>query len=132
MNFSEIKLPSNRKFGFFFTAIFFAATFYFYYVDSQVWTYIFGTICLTFLIVTIAKPDALLHFNKLWMRFGVVLGMIISPIVMGIIFFGIFTPIAILMRFFGRDELRLKFKNKKSYWINREPNKGLDHFKNQY
>jgi hypothetical protein len=132
MNFSQIKLPSNRKFGFFFTAIFFTATSYSYYIDSQVWVYIFGTICLIFLIVTIVKSDSLLHLNKLWMRFGIFLGMITSPIVMGIIFFGIFTPIAILMRLFGRDELRLMFENKKSYWIDREPNKGLDHFKNQY
>ena len=110
MNFSEIKLPSNRKFGFFFTAIFLVITIYLYYINSEL-VYIYGIICFVFLIVTILKANALLPLNKLWMRFGILLGMIISPIIMGIIYFGIFTPIAIIMRLFGRDELRIKFIN---------------------
>ena len=131
MNFSEIKLPSNRKFGFFFTAIFLVITIYSYYINSEL-VYIFSTICFVFLIVTILKANALLPLNKLWMRFGILLGIIVNPIIMGIIYFGIFTPIAIIMKLFGRDELRIKFINKKSYWINREDRKGYDHFKNQY
>ena len=131
-NFTEIKLPSNRKFGFFFTAIFLVASFYSYFINSEVWVYILSTICGVFLIVTIIKADALLPLNKLWMKFGILLGMIVGPIVMGIIFFGIFTPIAILMSLFGRDELRLRFKKKKTYWINRKANNEIDSFKNQY
>ena len=75
--------------------------------------YILGAIFGIFLIITITNADALLPLNKLWMKFGILLGMIISPIIMGIIFFVIFTPIAILMRLSGRDELRLRFKKKK-------------------
>ena len=131
-NFPEIKLPSNRKFGFFFTAIFLVASFYSYFINSEVWVYILSTICGVFLIVTIIKADALLPLNKLWMKFGILLGMIASPIVMGIIFFGIFTPIAILMSLFGRDELRLRFKKNKTHWINRKASKEIDSFKNQY
>ena len=132
MNFSEVKLPSNRKFGFFFAAIFLLASSYLYYVDNKVMVYIFGVICGIFLIVTIINADALLPLNKLWMKFGILLGKIVSPIIMGIIFFGIFTPIAILMRLFRRDELRLSFKKKKTHWINRKDIKEFDTFKKQF
>ena len=66
------------------------------------------------------------------MKFGILLGMIVSPIIMGIIFFGIFTPIAILMRFSGRDELRLRFKKQKTHWINRKTLTVIDSFKKQF
>lgn len=132
MKSNEIKLPSNRKFGLFFASIFLIASFYSYYIDSEIMVYILGTICGIFLIITIINADVLLPLNKLWMKFGILLGMIVNPIIMGIIFFGIFTPIAILMRLFGRDELRLSFKNKKTHWINRKPLKGIDLFKKQF
>ena len=131
INFSEVNLPSNRKFGFFFTVIFLLATSYSYYVDSEVWVYILGTICGVFLVITIVKADALLPLNILWMKFGILLGMIVSPIIMGIIYFGIFTPIAIIMRLAGRDELRLRLKKQKTHWINRKICK-FDSFKKQF
>ena len=85
-----------------------------------------------FLLITLIKSDALLPLNKLWMRFGLLLGMIVSPIVLGVIFFGLFTPIAMLMRLSGRDELRLKFTQKASHWISRgEPIKS-ESFKHQF
>lgn len=90
MKLSEVKLPSNRKFGFFFTVIFLLASSYSYYVDNEIMVYILGAICGIFLIITIINADALLPLNKVWMKFGILLGMIVSPIVMGIIFFGIF------------------------------------------
>ena len=66
------------------------------------------------------------------MRFGLLLGIIVSPIVLGIIFFGLFTPIAMLMRMSGRDELRLKSVQKTSHWIKRgEPIKSGS-FKHQF
>jgi len=132
MNFNQVKLPSNRKFGFFFTAVFLIASFYSYYVNSELIFYTLSTIGGIFLIVTIINADALLPLNKLWMKFGILLGMIISPIIMGIIFFGIFTPIAILMRLTGRDELRLRFIRKKSHWIHRRKIKEFDTFKKQF
>ena len=111
MKSSEIELPSNKKFGYFFTLIFTSVSIYFFINSILSWAIL---------------------FNKLWMRFGLLLGQIISPLVLGIIFFGIFTPVAFLMRLSGRDELRLKFKNKTSYWILRnEPIQG-DSFRRQY
>ena len=132
MQLAEIELPSNRKFGFFFTFVFAAAAAYFYYVANIGWAYVFGGASWIFLLITLLKSDTLLPLNKLWMRFGLVLGMIVSPIVFGIIFFGLFTPVAMLMRFRGRDELRLKFSRKKSYWITRSEPIKSESFKNQF
>ena len=85
-----------------------------------------------FLLVTLIKSEVLLPINKLSIRLGLLLGMIISPIVLGIIFFGLFTPIAALMRLSGRDELRLKIANKESHWISRSETITSETFKNQF
>ena len=132
MKFSEIELPSNRKFGFFFTFAFAAAAAYFFHAASITWAYVFVTATLIFLLITLIKSDVLLPLNKLWMRFGLLLGMIVSPIVLGIIFFGLFTPIAILMRLSGRDELRLRFSHKVSHWITRSEPIKSESFKHQF
>jgi len=132
MKFSEIDLPSNRKFGFFFTFVFVVLAAYFYYSDNLTWAYVLSAAALTFLLITLINSAVLLPLNKLWMRFGLLLGMIVSPIVLGDIFFGLFTPIAILMRLSGRDELRLKYAQKASHWISRgEPIKS-ESFKHQF
>jgi len=132
MKLSQVKLPSNRKFGFFFSTIFLLASLYSYYIDSEFMVYILGLLCGILLITTITNPKVLLPLNKLWMKFGILLGMIVSPILMGIIFFGIFTPIAMIMRLLGRDELRLRFKKKKTHWINRITLTEIDSFKKQF
>ena len=132
MRISQIELPSNRKFGFFFTFVFAVAAAYFYYSANIGWAYVLVAVAFVFLIVTIVKSDALLPLNKLWMRFGLLLGMIVSPIVLGIIFFGLFTPIAVLMRLSGRDEIKLKFSRKASHWIARSEPIKSESFKNQF
>ena len=121
MSISDIKLPSNRKFGFFFTFVFALATVYFYYNRNISVAYTFGSLSLILLFFTIVKDSILLPLNKLWMRFGILLNIIISPIILGIIYFGLFTPIAIVIKLSGRDELRLKLK-KQSYWISKSTN----------
>ncbi len=130
--YSEIKIPSNKKFGYFFTLVFIIIAGYFYANKSLNLAYIFGTISAIFFIITIFKADLLLFLNKLWIRFGLLLGMIISPFVLGILFFVFFTPIAILMKLIGRDELRLKFKKNITYWILRDNQIMPDSFKNQF
>ena len=132
MKLSEIELPSNRKFGFFFTFVFAVIGAYFFYSEIMTWAYAFIIAAMTFLVVTLVKSDALLSLNKLWMRFGLLLGMIVSPIVLGIIFFGLFTPIAMLMRLGGRDELRLKFRQKTSHWMTRSEPIKSESFKHQF
>ena len=132
MQFSEIKLPSNRKFGFFFTVVFLITFVYFFIVDAILISSIFVLISIVLFLVTIFKEDFLLPLNKLWMRFGFLIGIIVSPIVLGAIFFFLFTPIAIFMKLFGRDELCLKLKVKKTHWINYEKTKPTQSFKNQF
>ena len=132
MKFSEIELPSNRNFGFFFTCVFAAAAAYFYYSTNVSWANVLIAIALVFLLITLLKSETLLPLNKLWMRFGLLLGMIVSPIVLGIIFFGLFTPIAMLMRIIGRDELKLKLSQRESNWITRSEAIESESFKQQF
>ena len=132
MTLSEIELPSNKQFGFFFTGVFALAATYFFYIASLTWAYAFIAVSLLFLAITLVKSDALLILNKLWMRFGFLLSMIVSPIVFGIIFFGLFAPIAIVMRMSGRDELRVRLAETESYWISRSETIKPESFKHQF
>jgi hypothetical protein len=133
MNFSDVKLPSNRKFGFFFTVGFGVAGVYFLYKGTVSTGYALLSLAALFLLATLVKSELLLPLNKLWVRLGLLLGIIISPIVLGILFFGLFTPIAFLMQLAGRDELRLKLKTRASYWKAREPSgPSSDTFKHQF
>ncbi len=72
-----------------------------------------------FLMITFIRPNLFTPLNKLWIQFGILLGKIISPIVMGLVFFFVVTPIGILVRLFKKDVMGLK-KKETSYWINRE------------
>lgn len=75
-----------------------------------------------FLAIALAAPSLLAPFNRVWTRFGLLLSKISTPIVMGVLFFAVLTPIGFLMRLSGKDPLRLKFDRAgESYWINREP-----------
>lgn len=75
-----------------------------------------------FLLVALAIPKILHPLNVVWMKFAAVLNSIVSPLVLGLLFFTTITPIGLLMRMFGKDVLRLKFdKNAESYWIKRDP-----------
>ncbi|WP_336080170.1 SxtJ family membrane protein [Thalassospira sp. CH_XMU1448-2] len=129
----DIELPSNRKFGLFFSVVFLIAGYYFWGKETQWLSYIFLSLSPLFVVVSLLKPDLLEPLNKLWMRFGLLLGMIVSPIVLGIMFFGLISPIALLMRLFGRDELRLKLVEKKSHWIERSSDSAkAETFKHQF
>lgn len=129
---NNIELPSNRKFGYFFTLIFFIVSTYFYFKDNNIIFYISGIISIAFLLITSFKANILEPLNKIWMKFGLILGKVISPIVMGSIFFLIFSPVGILMRLFGRDELLLRFKIKNSYWTNRNEDTLSNSFRSQF
>jgi len=129
----SVQLPSNKKFGLFFSFVFAIISAYFLYINFVLISTIFFSLGLIFFILALIKPNSLLPFNKIWMNFGLLLGSIVSPIIMGIIFFGLFTPIGFLMRIFGRDELRLKVKLASSYWKIRDPQADVSQsFKNQF
>ena len=132
MKLTNIKLPTNKKLGYFFSGVFLLASIYFFYLKSDNVGYIFSSLTIIFIITTFLKAELLLPLNKLWMRFGLLLGMIVSPIVLGVIFFGIFTPYGFVMRIMGRDEMNLKIFLKKSYWVIRSNNSKQTNFKNQF
>ena len=132
MKFSKTKLPSNKKFGYFFSFIFLIISTYLLYFSQYKAGYIFATLALLFFVISIIKSDLLLLLNKLWMRFGLLIGMFISPIVLGIIFFGLFTPYGLVMKIIGRDELHLKTSKDRSYWIPRSQFSSKINFNKQF
>lgn len=118
MDLTKLKLPSNKNFGLFFTSIFFLISIY-YLLEKSLLFYIFTSLFSIFLIITIVKPSLLKPLNKLWMMLGYLMGMIVNPIVMGVIFFLLITPIAIITRIFKRDELLIKKNDRRSMWNTR-------------
>lgn len=132
MTLANIKLPSNQKFGFFFTVIFFAISCYYWLNLAINVAFVFLVIASSFLVISLLKADLLFPLNKLWMQFGLLLAFIINPIVLGIIYFLLFTPTAIAMRLLSRDELSLSFRAKDSHWIKRDFSIHHDSFKNQF
>lgn len=132
MRFSEVETPSNRSFGFLFASIFTFCSGYFFVNDVPTLTLVFLGLALLFSLVSLIIPTALLPINKLWMQFGLLLGMIVSPVALGLVFFGLFTPLAFLMRLGGRDELQLKSKKCASYWIPRDDSNRQGGFNHQY
>ena len=116
----------------FFAFVFALLTIYFYVNEKLIWCYLFGALGVFFITITAFNAEILLPLNKLWMRFGLFLGSIVSPLVLGAIFFFLFTPIAFLLRFKGRDELNLKIRNKSSYWAPRIDLVAAESFKKQY
>ncbi len=117
----DFELPSNRKFGYFFTIIF-VATFGYFYVHKVVAIYlVFAVLAVVVLFITLFESRLLLPFNKAWFRLGLLLGGIVNPIVLGLVFFILISPLAIAMRLIGRDELRLKMKPRATHWKERIP-----------
>ncbi len=131
---SSKNLPSNRKFGWFFSIIFLLIGLYFIWNGAiKLFGVIFFLIAVIFAFISIISPDLLSLFNRLWYKFGLFLGSIVSPIVLAIIFFALLTPIALIIKAMGRDYLKLKKKSVNSYWVERSPpGPSSDSFKNQY
>lgn len=127
----DVKLPPNKNFGYFFTIVFLLCGIYFFF-ENEIFSYGFWFLSILFFLVALWKPEKLELLNRLWMRIGLILGLFVSPIVLGIIFFLIFTPVGLLLRLFGRDELRLKNSNGKSFWIDRKIEDGKMEFIRQF
>ena len=112
----DIKIGSNRSFGIVFFVVFLIiATYPLINGDElRLWSLI---ISIVFLFLGLINSKILNPLNKLWFKFGIFLGKIISPLVMGIIFFLVVTPIGLIMRLLNKDLLNLKFNNNNTYWI---------------
>ena len=125
-------MVTNRKFGLVFFAVFLIISLFPLLYDLsnniRIWALV---ISLIFLLLGILDSKLLTPLNKLWMKLGAVLGIVVAPIVMGIIFFAVVTPIGIFMRIFKKDLLQIKIdKNIKSYW--QDANKRVGNIKNQF
>jgi hypothetical protein len=114
-------LPSNRSFGTLFVVVFALVGAYSWWRGGAVWPWALGLSALT-LAITLAKPDALAPANRAWMKLAELLNRIVSPLVLGLIFYGMFTPIAWGMRLAGRDAMKRRFEPEaRTYWVNRDP-----------
>jgi hypothetical protein len=129
MNENKIKISSNKSFGLVFFIVFLFVSLLPLFKDGniRIWALMLAII---FLILGLLNSSILKPLNKIWFKFGILLGNLISPIVMGIVFFAVVTPTAIIMRIFGKNLLGLKNSNKKSYWIERSSIKSK--MKNQF
>ena len=126
---ADVKIGSNRSFGIVFFIVFLLISIYplINNENIRIWSLV---VSLIFLVLGIINSNFLLPLNKLWFKFGIFLGKIISPIIMGIIFFLVVTPIGLIMRLFGKDVLNLKLSDYKSYWIEKTGPKNK--MKNQF
>lgn len=115
-HFTKQKLPSNRKFGFFFTFIFILAGSYLFINNYYLLSYFLYSFAIILLFITSVKDSMLLPLNKIWMNIGFFIGKIINPIILGIIYFIMFTPTSLFMKIIQRDELKLRFKVYRTNW----------------
>ena len=125
----DIKIGSNKSFGIVFSIVFLIIAIYPLINNDElrIWSLI---IAIIFLVLGLINSKILTPLNKLWFKFGILLGRIVSPIIMGLIFFMVVTPIALIMRIIGKDLLNLKFNKDKSYWIEKTGPKSK--MKNQF
>ena len=114
----EIKISSNRSFGIVFFLVFLLIATYPLLNDGnlRIWSLIISVV---FLVLGLLNSKILYPLNKIWFKLGILLGKIISPFVMGLIFFIVVTPIGLLMRLLNKDLLNLKFNKNKTYWIDK-------------
>jgi hypothetical protein len=126
---TEVKINSNKSFGLVFFIVFLIIATY-PLINNQnirIWSL---AIALIFLILGLINSNFLTPLNKIWFKFGIFLGKIISPVIMGVIFFFVVTPIAFLMKILKKDLLNLKFNSENSYWIKK--NESNSKMKNQF
>ena len=125
----DIKISTNKSFGLVFFVVFFLISVYPLLNSGNIrfWSLI---VAIIFLTLGLLNSKILTPLNKIWFKFGLLLGSIVSPIVMSVIFFFVVTPISSIMRILGKDILNLKWNNTNSYWIEKSGPKSK--MKNQF
>jgi predicted membrane protein len=116
MNKDKIKMSTNKSFGLVFFVFFSIISLFPLLKNENIRTWAL-IVSIIFLILGLLNSKILSPLNKIWFKFGILLGNFVSPIVMGIVFFAVVTPTALMMRIFRKNLLGLKKNNKKSYWI---------------
>ena len=117
----DIKTSSDKTFGLVFAGVFLLITVWplFRGGEPRFWALLPAAV---FALFALVRPSLLAVPNRLWTRFGLLLGKVISPVMLGLLFFAVLVPIGTLMRIFGQDPLRLKRDTAAgSYWIPRQP-----------
>ena len=112
----KIKISSNRSFGIVFFLVFLIIGIFPIKSGGSI-NYFLVCISIIFLFLGIVNSKLLTPLNKIWFKFGIMLGHILSPVIMGLIFFMVVTPTAFILKVFRKDVLNLKNNNKKTYWI---------------
>ena len=125
----KIKIGSNKSFGIVFSIVFLVIAFWPMLNGNEIYYWSLA-ISIVFLILGLINSKILTPLNTIWNKFGILLGNVVSPIVMCIIFFLIATPTSIIMKLLGKDLLELKKNNNDSYWI--EKNNQKSKMRNQY
>ena len=117
------KISSNRSFGILFSIVFAAIAFWplLNLGEIRVWSVIVSSI---FLLLGLINSKLLYPLNLIWVKFGELIGKIVAPFVMALIFFLILTPIGLFLRLIGKDLLNIKLNNTKTYWIKRDKKPG--------
>lgn len=114
-------LPTDRSFGITFTVVFALVAAWLWWKDIS-GAAIFASFSMLFLLAAMVRPGMLRPLNRAWMAFGAVLHRIVSPVILGVIYFGMFTPIAFVFRLRGRDAMHRRTNPQAaSYWIRRDP-----------
>lgn len=116
---ADLKISSNRNFGIVFFVVFLTISLWPLLNNNDLRLWSLG-ISLIFLILGLTNSKILMPLNKIWFKFGILIGNIISPIIMGIIFFIVVTPTGIIMRILRKDLIGLKMNNKSTYWIEKK------------
>ena len=125
----NIKIGTNKSFGIVFFLFFLIVSIFPLFKDGniKIWSIV---IAIIFLILALLNSKILTPLNKIWFKFGILLGSFVSPIVMGMVFFVFVTPTSLIMSVLGKNLLNLKKGNKKTYWI--EKSKIQSKMKNQF
>ena len=131
---SEVTSASDRSFGVMFGFIFIiVAVIIRLRDDPQNLQLLLLALSFLSFLISFTRPGLLKTPNKLWMKFSLLLARFVSPIVLGVLFYLLISPLALVLRLFGRDELRLKTKESSTNWQSRQiKGYSLDSFKNQY
>lgn len=129
---TSAKQPSNRSFGIFFSSILFIACLLSFVKQSNFTFFIFSIATIS-LVITLIKPIFFLPLKRFWLKLGSVIQSIMTPLILGIIFYLVIFPTALLMRLFGKRPLSLKACAKQhSYWIERSKLEPQDDMRNQF